>query len=99
MLRLIGLVKPLSGYMLLAVVMGVLGHVCAALITISGAYGVLHLLGLWPAMSLTVIFAGVILFALLRAALRYGEQTCNHYIAFKLLALIRAHVFRALRRL
>ena len=38
-------------------------------------------------------------FALLRGMLRYGEQSCNHFIAFKLLALIRDRVFRALRRL
>lgn len=37
--------------------------------------------------------------AVLRAGLRYGEQACNHFIAFKLLALIRDKVFGALRRL
>lgn len=31
--------------------------------------------------------------------LHYGEQACNHYIAFKLLAIIRRKVFAALRRL
>ena len=39
------------------------------------------------------------LFALVRGVLRYAEQACNHFIAFKLLALIRDKVFRALRRL
>ena len=31
--------------------------------------------------------------------MRYGEQSCNHFIAFKLLAIIRDKVFKALRRL
>ena len=39
MARLIGLVKPLSGYMSLAVLMGLVGHLCAAFITIFGGYG------------------------------------------------------------
>ena len=34
-----------------------------------------------------------------RGFLRYAEQACNHYIAFKLLALIRDRVFGALRKL
>ena len=45
------------------------------------------------------IFACVLAFALARGVLHYAEQACNHYIAFKLLALIRDKVFTALRRL
>ena len=44
-------------------------------------------------------FACMLVFALLRGVLRYAEQASNHYIAFKLLALIRDKVFGALRRL
>jgi len=97
--RLIGLVKPLAGFMVLAICMGLLGHLCATFITILGGYAVLDLLGLDTPLSIGCIFACVLLFALLRAGLRYGEQACNHFIAFKLLALIRDRVFRALRRL
>ena len=46
-----------------------------------------------------MLFGVMILLAVLRGMLRYGEQACNHFIAFKLLALIREKVFRALRRL
>lgn len=99
MARLIGLVRPLTGYMILAILMGLVGHLCAAFITIFGGYAVLCLLGLDTALSLTAIFGSVAVFALLRGALRYGEQSCNHFIAFKLLALIRDKVFVALRRL
>lgn len=99
MARLVGLVKPLTGYMVLAILMGLAGHLCAAGITILGGYAVLHVLYLPSVLSLGAIFACVGVFALLRGLLRYGEQACNHFIAFKLLALIRDRVFRALRRL
>lgn len=99
MRRLVGLVRPLAGYMLLAVLMGLIGHLCACFITIFGGYAVLELLGFDTDLTLTVVFICAVVFALLRAGLRYGEQACNHFIAFKLLALIRDKVFRALRRL
>lgn len=99
MLRLIGLVKPLSGYMVLAILMGLAGHLCAAFITIFGGYAVLYVLGMNESFSLTAVFLSVGVFALVRGLLRYAEQACNHYIAFKLLALIRDKVFAALRKL
>ena len=99
MTKLIGLVKPLTGYMLLAIFMGLLGHLCACFITILGGCAVLNLLGISVPVSLTAVFVLVVVFAVCRAGLRYGEQSCNHFIAFKLLALIRDKVFRALRRL
>ena len=99
MARLVGLVRPLTGYMVLAVAMGLLGHLCAALITVFGGYGILAVL--WPewSVNLSLLFGAVLVFALMRGFLRYGEQACNHFIAFKLLALIRDRVFGALRRL
>lgn len=99
MIRLVGLVKPLAGYMILAVAMGLIGHLCAAFITVFGGYAVLHILNPEWSLPLSVIFIAVLLFALLRGFLRYAEQACNHFIAFKLLALIRDKVFGALRRL
>ncbi len=99
MCRLIGLVKPLTGYMILAILMGLTGHLCASFITIFGGYAVLNLLGYNTPLSVGAVFVCALLFALLRAVLRYGEQACNHFIAFKLLAIIRDKVFRALRRL
>ncbi len=101
MARLMGLVRPLTGFMILAIVMGLAGHLCAAFITIFGGYAVLDVLGVPGDMvlSLRTVFVCVLVFAVLRAALRYGEQACNHFIAFKLLALIRDKVFQALRRL
>ena len=94
----IHLVKPLTGYMILAILMGLLGHLCASFITIFGAFGVLQVLGMRKG-SLGFLFIGVAVFAVLRGILRYAEQSCNHFIAFKLLALIRDEVFLSLRKL
>ena len=98
--RLIVLVKPMLPVMLAAIVMGVAGHFCATFITIFGGFGILRALGLAsPLKTVGTAFACILVFALLRGVLRYAEQASNHYIAFKLLALIRDQVFGALRRL
>ena len=99
MMRLIGLVKPLTGFMILAIIMGLIGNLCATFITVFGGYGVASLLGFATPLKLNVLFVSVLLFALVRGVLRYAEQACNHFIAFKLLALIRDKVFHALRKL
>lgn len=99
MLRLITLVKPLAGYMMAAVAMGVAGFLCAQFITILGGYAMFDVLKLHTGISISAIFVLVLVLAVLRAVLKYGEQSCNHFIAFKLLAIIRDHVFKALRKL
>lgn len=99
MMRLIGLVKPLAGFMVLAIVMGLIGHLSASFITIFGGYAVAELLHIDTPFTVTVLFVSVCVFALVRGVLRYAEQACNHFIAFKLLALIRDKVFGALRKL
>lgn len=99
MTGLIGMVKPLMGYMLLAILLGLAGHLCAAFITIFGGIAVLDVIGIETAFSVKTIFISIGIFAVARAAARYGEQTCNHYIAFKLLAVIRDRIFRTLRKL
>ena len=98
-MQLIRLVKPLTGYMILAVLMGIAGHLCAAFITILGGAVLLELLGFPCVVSAGGLFVILCAAAILRGALRYGEQSCNHFIAFKLLALVREQVFKALRRL
>lgn len=99
MTQLIGLVRPMLGFMLLAIAMGLLGNLCATFITVFGGYAILNVLHPEWSMPLGWVFAAVLLFALVRGFLRYAEQSCNHFIAFKLLALIRDKVFGALRRL
>lgn len=99
MARLIGLVKPLTGYMILAILMGVIGNLCASFITILGGFAVGDFLGFVLPFSLKMLFVLAVVFAVARGFLRYAEQACNHFIAFKLLALIRDKVFGALRKL
>lgn len=99
MARLSGLVKPLAGYMVLAVLMGLVGNLCAAFITIFGGFAVLNALGYEVPVSVPAAFFCVCIFALVRGILRYAEQSCNHFIAFKLLAFLRDKVFGAMRKL
>ena len=98
MAGLVGMIKPLLGYMLIAIVMGCAGNLMATFITILGGYGFLGVLGV-KATNLTLCFTLLIVFAVFRGILRYAEQACNHFIAFKLLARIRHQVFAALRKL
>lgn len=95
MKRLIILVKPLMPIMLIAIMMGVLGFICAIGIPIVSIYALLNI----SSISLMYILIILVILALLRGVLHYIEQACNHYIAFKLLAIIRDHVYTALRRL
>lgn len=99
MSRLIVLVKPLSGFMCLAVLLGVLGFLCAIQITVAGSLTLLTAAKISGGTAIKTGCVCIIIFAVLRGFLHYGEQACNHYIAFKLLALIRDKVFKAMRRL
>lgn len=99
LLKMLGLVKPLTGFMCLAVLTGTLGYLAVQFIPILGGFAVLHGLGHDTPISITAIWVCLVLFALLRAVLRYTEQRTNHYIAFTLLAIIRDKVFQALRKL
>lgn len=99
MLGLVGLVKPLMGFMCLAVLMGSAGNLCATFITVAGGSGLLGTMGSHSGLPLKTAAVMMVAFAVVRAVLRYTEQSCNHYIAFRLLARIRHEVFAKLRRL
>ena len=99
MLGLVKMVKPLLGWMLLAVVLGVLGFGAAIFLTVFGMYALVDVAGFSSGMSFTAALVLVAVCGIVRGPLRYGEQMCNHYLAFKLLALVRDKVFGALRRL
>lgn len=109
---LIGLVKPLIHIMLAAIVLGTLGYLCAIFLTILAGQVIVH--GLLtdvagmnvPVDNMWLVFTPVktilivmVVIAVLRGLLHYVEQYCNHFIAFKLLAIIRHKVFTALRKL
>lgn len=112
MMKLIGLVKSLLHIMAAAILLGVAGYLCAIFLTILAGQVVLG--GLWlNAADMEIAMKSVLLetffarrifvlmgfIAVLRGLLHYAEQYCNHFIAFKLLAIIRHKVFAALRKL
>jgi len=99
MAGLIGMVKQLLGYMFLAVFMGCIGNLMATFLTILGGMGILTVMGKSDGLKLSAVFVLLIICGVFRGVLRYAEQACNHYIAFKLLARIRHQVFKALRKL
>ena len=99
LLRMVKLIKPLTGFMFLAILMGSLGFLCAQFIPIFGGFAILHGLHYDIPLPITAVWVCLIVFAVVRAFLRYTEQRTNHYIAFTLLAIIRDKVFQALRRL
>lgn len=92
MKRLLKLVKPLTGTMILAVTMGVLGHLCAIAIPVLGGLAI-------TGGAIKPICIVLPIVAVLRGVFHLLEQNRNHYLAFKLLALIRDKVFGALRKL
>ena len=97
---LLKLLSPLLHVMLGCITLGTLGYLCAIFISVLAAHLLLTVAGVSPwSISFGVTAAVMIVIALARAGLRYGEQTCGHYIAFKLLAVIRDQVFGTLRKL
>lgn len=105
--QLIGLVKPLLPIMCLAILLGILGYLCAIFLTILAGYGLMQTLSQATGLNMEfvsdcapgMLAAVLVTLAVLRGILHYGEQYCNHFIAFKLLAIIRHKVFAALRKL
>ena len=98
MKQLIGLIKPLIPVMLLAIFFGVIGFLCAIFLTILAGKSIIMILS-HQTSGLTMMMTMMIVIALSRGILHYFEQYCNHYIAFRLLAMIRHKVFAALRKL
>lgn len=99
MMKLITLVKPLIGFMFLAIIAGVIGNLAAIFIPAYSSYVIANIVSRADQINLNMSFILLIVLAISRGFLRYVEQLCNHFIAFKLLAIIRNKVFRALRRL
>ena len=97
MARLILLLGSLAYIMILAVINGSLGFICAMGVTLLGAIGIAKALGETIAVSYGLIIALAVVCGVLRGLLRYLEQYGNHYIAFRLLAVLRDKIFGALR--
>ena len=97
--RMLALVKPLTLPMSFAVIMGVLGFICAIGIPVLSVMALLQIAGMYPHIDMSMLLIFLLGMAVLRGLLHYAEQAANHYIAFKLLAIIRDQVYGVLRRL
>lgn len=99
MARLLALASPLAFVMTLAVFLGVAGFAAAIFVSVGAAFALLELTGFETGVAASAWVGLLVACALVRGPLRYGEQLCNHYVAFKVLALVRNKVFAQLRRL
>lgn len=99
MWRMLGLTKPLAGFMVISVACGVAGFACATFLPVLAAGEAVSLVSGAPLLSVGACVGILCALAIARGVLHYVEQSCNHYIAFKLLAHIRSEVFASLRRL
>lgn len=97
MLSLFSLVGSFSFIILLAVINGILGFFSAMGVTLFASLAIAKFLGESIILSYGWLIALTILCGVVRGGLRYLEQYSNHYIAFRLLAIIRDKIFRALR--
>ena len=99
MLELVKLTRPLLGVLACAVVLGVAGFLAAIGITVLATSALLDLEGQAHWIAAGVATVAAVVCGVARGPLRYAEQLCNHYLAFRVLALVRDKVFAAMRRL
>lgn len=97
--QLVSILKPLRPLMLLTITLGSLGYLAITAISFVGGMGVLQIAGLREYGSLNILVFVILASGVLRAVFRLSEQYCTHYIAFRLLAIIREKVFKRLRLL
>ena len=96
----LALTRPLAGVMVVAVACGVAGFCCATFLPTLAAWAAVSVArGSLGAEGLPAVFCALAALAVLRGVLHYAEQSCNHYIAFRLLAHVRDLVFGKLREL
>lgn len=99
MKRLIIELIPLAGFMTLTIFLGVLGFLAAIAIGTFASIAVVSVIGQGIGITFKTSIFVMIGAALLRGPLRYVEQLCGHYIAFKILVILRDKVFSTLRKL
>ena len=97
--ELIKFVGPFIYVILFATLLGTLGFILAMNITIFGALAIVKFIGVEVYCSYLTIFLIIGISGIFRGVIRYGEQYFNHFMAFKLLALIRNKLFHKLREL
>lgn len=96
--RLIALVGRFIWIILLASFSGMLGYLLAINVTLFAGLAILKYFGVAINVSYQVLFSIIIISGILRGIVRYFEQYGNHYMAFKLLQIVRVKIFKALRK-
>ncbi len=98
-LSLLKLVDKFVVVLFLAVINGAIGNLLAVSISTLSVIALSSLLGLEISISFTNLLIIIVICGILRGIVRYFEQYSNHYIAFKILAIIRHKVFKKLESL
>lgn len=99
MANLILLLGSLVYIMVVAVINGSLGFISAMGVTFFGAVAIAKAIGESIPVSYEALIILTISCGVIRGLLRFLEQYGNHYIAFKLLAVLRDKIFTSLQRL
>ena len=98
-IQLVKIMKPLLPHMILTIILGTLGYLSISAISVLGGMAVIQIGGFETFSSLTILITMIIGAGLLRAIFRLSEQYCTHYIAFRILAIIRDKIFSIARAL
>ena len=97
--QLMHILKPLIPHMILTIMLGTLGYLAITAITVLGGMAVLQWSGFADYQTFSILISGIIAAGVLRAIFRLSEQYCTHYIAFRILALVRDQIYATLRKL
>lgn len=97
--QLLALLRPLIPHMVLTITLGVLGYLSITAITVLGGMAILQWSGFGQFTSMSFLIGGVLAAGVLRSIFRLSEQYCTHYIAFRILAIIRDRIYATLRKL
>ncbi|MGN1387757.1 MAG: ABC transporter ATP-binding protein, partial [Bacillus sp. (in: firmicutes)] len=97
--QLMHILKPLIPHMILTIMLGTLGYLAITAITVLGGMAVLQWSGFAHYQTFSILISGIVAAGVLRAIFRLSEQYCTHYIAFRILALVRDQIYATLRKL
>lgn len=99
LIQLLKVLKPLLPHMMLTILLGILGYLAVSAISLVGGMALVDAMGLKDYGDGKLLLIMIITAGALRAVFRLCEQYMTHYIAFRLLATIRSHIFTALGKL
>ena len=99
LVQLLKILKPLIPHMVLTALLGTLGYLAVSTISLVGGMALVDVMGFKDYGNAKVLLIVILLAGVLRAVFRLSEQYMTHYIAFRLLAIIRSHIFTALKKL